>query len=637
MRLAPRARLAHHLWTWHFAAMTASEPLSIAGDFPEAKPEDWRRLVDAVLKGAPFSRLESRTYDGLTVEPLYRRAASVRPIAGRIPGTAWTVMQRLDHPDPAAANKQAIEDLENGATGLVLVFMGSLNANGFGLDATPGTLERSLDRVALDAGIAIDLNLSPQTRHVVADLASLIGRRGLAPASVDLRTSINPIGGFAASGTSAKDWSAMAVDFANMIGGLSAAGFRGPFAVADGRVIHNAGGSEAQELAFALASAVAYLRALEGSGMTLDAARGAIYFRLAADADQFLTMAKFRAVRILWARVEVACGLAPKPALLAAETAWRMMTKRDPYVNLLRTTIAVAAAGLGGADAISVLPHTAPLGLPDAFARRLARNCQSILLEESNLARVADPAAGSGAVEALTKELAVAAWSIFQEIEKAGGAWAALESGHVSRSVAAMRAERQTAVARGKDVLTGTNAFPDIHETAPAILPVAPRPALNGGPSGMAAALALPRIRFAAPFEALRDRSDRMLAKSGTRPRIFLATLGTPAEFNARVTFAKNFFEIGGIEAVSSPGPDFGSVYKSAGTALACLCSSDEIYEKDAPTAVAGLKAAGARQIYLAGRPGEREAAWREAGVQSFVYEGCDLLATLTAAYDIVD
>jgi len=615
--------------------MTASEPFSLDGEFAEATSEAWRKLVDATLKGALFSRLESRTYDGLTIEPLYRRAAAARLIAGRPAGAAWTVMQRVDHPDPAAANKLAIEDLENGATGLVLVFAGSISANGFGLDAAPGTLERALADIALDAGIAIDLNLSPQTRHVVADLAALVGRRGIAPASVDLRTSINPIGGFAASGAVGKGWTAMAGDFAGMVGDLFAAGFRGPFAVADGRVIHNAGGSNAQELAFALASAVAYLRALEAHGMTLEAARDAIYFRLAADADQFLTMAKFRAVRSLWARVEAACGLSPKRPLLTAETAWRMMTKRDPYVNLLRTTIAVAAAALGGADAVTVLPHTAPIGLPDAFARRLARNCQLVLLEESNLARVADPAAGSGALEALTRELCIAAWSIFQEIEQAGGAWAALETGLIARSVAAVRAERQTAVARGKDVLTGTNAFPDIHETTPAVLPVPPRPAADDL-SSSAAAIALPRIRLAEPFEALRDRSDRFLARTGARPRIFLATLGSPAEFNARMSFAKNFFEIGGIEAVSSPGPNFGPVYKTTGTALACLCSSDKVYEKDAPAALAALKSGGARQIYLAGRPGEHEAAWRAAGVQSFVYEGCDLLATLAAAYDIV-
>ncbi len=617
---------------------SASKPQSLTGDFPKATHDDWRKLVDAALKGAPFSRLESRTYDGLTIEPLYEPARGAQPIAERAAGAAWTLLQRVDHPDPAAANAQAREDLESGATGLVLVFAGSVSANGYGLDASV-SLARVLDGIDLTAGVAIDLNLSPQTRRVVRDLTDFIKARGIAPASVDLRTSFNPIGGFAASGKSPRSWNEMAPDFAAVISRIAGAGFRGPFAVADGRVIHNAGGSEAQELAFALASAVAYLRALETGGkeggMALDAARDAIYFRLSADADQFLTMAKFRAVRKLWAHIEAASGLAPKPVLLTAETAWRMMTRRDPYVNMLRTTIAVAAAGLGGADAITVLPHTAPLGLPDAFARRIARNTQLVLLEESNLARVADPAAGSGAIEALTQQLCAAAWSIFQELEKAGGAWAALESGSIQNNVAAMRAERQKAVARGKDVLTGTNAFPDIHETAATVLNVAPRTVPDDEPATVTAA-ALPRIRLAEPFEDLRERSDKILARTGARPKIFLATLGTPAEFNARVTFAKNFFEIGGIEAVSSPGPEFAPVYKTVGTALACLCASDKIYEKEAAAALAALHSAGAKRVYLAGRPGEREAALRTAGVQSFIYEGCDALATLTAAYDIL-
>jgi methylmalonyl-CoA mutase len=311
-----------------------------------------------------------------------------------------------------------------------------------------------------------------------------------------------------------------------------------------------------------------------------------------------------------------------------------MMTKRDAYVNLLRTTIAVAAAALGGADAITVLPHTATLGLPDAFARRVARNCQLVLLEESNLARVSDPAAGAGAIETLTIELCAAAWSAFQEIETSGGAWSALESGLIQRNVAGVRAERQQAVARGTDVLTGTNAFPDLRETAPAVLRMTPR-ASEPAPAKTSVE-ALPRIRLAEPFEALRDRSDQILAKTGTRPKIFLATLGTPAEFTDRVTFAKNFFEVGGLEAVSCPGPDFTPVFKAAGAALACLCSSDKIYEKDVVAAVAGLKSAGAKHIYLAGRPGPREELLRGAGVQSFIYEGCDLLSTLAAAYDIL-
>src|SRR5262249_47366036 len=212
---------------------------------------------------------------------------------------------------------------------------------------------------------------------------------------------------------------------------LAAHGFRGPFAPADGRVIHSAGGSEAQELAYALAVAVGYLRALEARGIAVDAARGMIYFRLAAAADQFLTIAKFRALRMLWARVEQACMLAPSPPFVAAETAWRMMTKRDPYVNMLRATIAVVAAALGGADAIAVLPFTMALGLPHLFARRIARNTQLVLLEESNLARVTDPAAGAGGVEDMTAQLCRAACARFQEIEQAGGASDALRTGMI--------------------------------------------------------------------------------------------------------------------------------------------------------------------------------------------------------------
>src|ERR1700686_1573181 len=536
------------------------------------------------------------------MEPLYARDGAATALGGRAPGAAWTVMQRVDHPDPAAANAQALDDLQNGATGLVLVFPGSVSANGFGLDPSPATLKRALDGVDLTA-VAIDLNLSPATRRVVRDFAALVKSRGIEPSRVDLRASINPIGGYAASGRGPRPWAELAPSFAAMVDELVGAGFRGPFAVADGRIIHNAGGSEAQELAFALASAVAYLRALEARGMALAAARDAIYFRLSADADQFLTMAKFRAARKLWARIEQACGLAPKPVMIAAETAWRMMTKRDPYANMLRTTIAVAAAGLGGADSITALPHTAGLGLPDGFARRAARNTPLVLLEESNLARIGDPAAGSGALEAMTQELCTAAWSAFREIEQAGGAWAALETGLIQRHAAAVRAERERAVACRTDILTGTNEYPNINEVLPAVLDVAPA-ALPKDDAAVVAA-ALPRIRLAEPFEKLRDASDKILAATGARPKVFLATLGKPADFNARANFAKNFFEAGGIAAAGGEdgASPLAAAFKASGAALACLCGSDKTYDSEAEAAAAARKAAGARSVYLAGRP----------------------------------
>jgi len=616
--------------------MTGPETLAPAAEFAPATDGDWRKLVEAVLKGAPFARLESRTYDGLPIEPLYPRAAGASTIAGRAPGAAWTIMQRVDHPDPAAANVQALDDLQNGATGLALVFAGSFSANGFGLDGAPDHLARALDGVKFDAGITLELDLAPFARDVPQHIADLV-KRSADPGTVDIRFGYDPLTAAAIAGKIPLPWHDIAALMARLVRALADAGFKGPFAVGDGRIIHNAGGAEAQELAYALASAVTHLRALEASGMALSAARDAIYFRLAADADQFLTMAKFRAARKLWARIEAACGLGPKPVTIAAETAWRMMTRRDPYVNMLRSAIAVAAAGLGGADSITVLPHTAALGLPDAFARRAARNTQLVLLEEANLFRVGDPAAGSGALEAMTQELCTAAWSLFRDIEAAGGVWSALQAGLVQQRVAAVRAERDKAVARRRDMLTGTNEFPNIQETAPSVLDVAPVKYSVGGPVAVTMA-ALPHIRLAEPFERLRDASDKIQARSGARPKIFLAALGKPAEFNARANFARNFFEAGGIEAIGggeAPSP-LVDAFKASDSQIACLCGSDKGYDSDAAGAAAALKAAGARHIYLAGRPGAREADLLAAGVQSFIYEGCDALATLNAAYDIL-
>jgi methylmalonyl-CoA mutase len=618
---------------WHFPLMT--EDLTLAAEFPPATEQDWRKLVDAALKGAPFDkRLVSQTYDGLRVEPLYPRAAGAKPVAGRPASAAWTVMQRIDHPDPKAANRQALEDLENGATGLTLVFAGSLNANGYGLPAMPEALAQALDGIALDA-ITIDFNLSPPTRNAVQLFAELVKSRKLSPAAVDLRASINPIGGFAAGGASPAPWSELSKRMAAMIRDLAAQGYRGPFAVADGRIIHNAGGSEAQELAFALAAAVDCLRALDASGVPLAQARSMIYFRMAADADEFLTIAKFRALRKLWARVEQACGLAPKPAVVAAETAWRMMTKRDPYVNMLRNTIAITAAGLGGADNISVLPHTAAIGLPDAFARRVARNAQLVLLDESNLAKVADPAAGSGAIEDLTAKLCAAAWSLLQSYDKVGGAWAALEQGLIQHDVAGVREKRQAAAARRKDAITGSSDYPNLHEEAARVLgvPRVPPPReVDAKPS----IDPLPSIRLAEPFEALRDASDAYLKKTGKRPLVFLVNLGTPSDFTTRATFAKNFYEAGGIEAVTDDGfkdqAEMVTAFKTSGAKLACLCSSDKIYAAQAAHAAKALSAAGAI-VHLAGRPGE-EQNWRQAGVKTFIFAGCDAVSTLQEAHD---
>ena len=656
---------------------TETDHLQLASEFPPASRDDWRKLVDGVLKGAPFEKLVAKTYDDLRIEPIYERAHGARTIAGREAATPWQIMQRVDHPDAASANAQALQDLENGANGLTLVFAGANSAHGFGLEPSAEALVRVLDGVYLDAGIGIEFHIGPESREMPGHFATLLKQKGVSPANVNVRFGFDPIGAAAVWGNSPYPWTNISKSFGQGISQFADIGFRGPFAVADGRVIHDAGGSEAQELAFVLAAGVAYLRSLEDAGVSLDAARRMIYARLSADADQFLTMAKFRALRLLWARVEQSCSITPEPIFIAAETAWRMLTQRDPYVNMLRSTVATFSAGLGSANSITVLPHTLALGLPDAFSRRIARNTQLVLLEESNLDKVTDPAAGSGGIEALTKQLSEAAWTLFQEIEKAGGAFAALEQNIIQKKVAVVKAARDINFAKRKDVLTGVSEFPNLHENDVHVLNIKP---ITLAPYGEAKVKfdALIPIRLAAPFEKLRDASDQILQNSGARPKVFLANLGTAADFTARATFARSFFETGGIETIDfSPSPlggegrraasgwgddtqstphprplptasggrekedtttalDFlalAAAFKSSGAALVCLCSSDKIYAAHAVPAAQTLAATGAKHIYLAGRPGEHEATFTESGIANFIYAGCDALATLNSAY----
>jgi methylmalonyl-CoA mutase len=620
--------------------MTSATDLPLASEFPQATYDDWLKLVDGVLKGAPFERLTAKTYDGVRIEPTYRRTTNATLLPGRAAAAPWQIMQRIDHPDAAKANAIALSELENGATGLEIEFAGGPGARGFGLiDGTPETLKKLLDGVMLDAGISIALNPVVGRDNAGESLAAVIEARRIDPAKVDVRFNYQALSTMAVRGEAPAAWREMAPPFAKVVSGLMGRGFKGPFVLADGRAVHDAGASEVQELAFALSLAVAYLRMLEAGGIALDAAREAVSFRLVADADQFLTMAKFRALRLLWARVEEACGLTPKPVFIAAETAWRMLTQRDSDVNMLRATMATFAAGLGGANAITVLPHTLASGLPDSFARRVARNTQLVLLEESNLAKVSDPAAGSGGIESLTHELSNAAWALFQEIETAGGVFEALQQGLIQSKVAATRNAREANIARRKDVLTGASEFPNLREAqvtvedvTPVVLP--PTPAtLTFAP--------LPATRLAAPFERLRDRSDQILKDTGKRPSVFLANLGSASDFTTRATFAKSFFESGGIEAVDSEGfsgtSALAAACKASGAALACLCSSDKVYAEQAAEAATALQAVGIEHIYLAGRPGELEATLKAAGVGAFIFAGSDALAVLEDAYRKVE
>jgi len=440
---------------------------------------------------------------------------------------------------------------------------------------------------------------------------------------------------------------------------------------------HMAGATAVQELAYALATAIEYLRTLTDHDLAPSAACRHIGFRHAVGHDIFIEAAKLRAARRLWARAAEACGVAEtqRAAPIHAVASPRGLSTRDPWVNMLRTTVGSFAAAVGGADVLTVLPFDSALGPPTELGRRMATNSQTILREESHLDRVVDPGGGSWYLENLTDELARAAWEQFQHIEAAGGMTAFLLDGGVARELEQTLTRRENAIATGRDPVTGVNSYPNLNEKT-LDRPVAaafesPQPSDDdptealarlftaaNAPAGdgavfeaaieaasrgatvaqLTAALRatreadrldpLPTRREAEGFERLRDASDASLANRGIRPRIFLANLGPVADHKPRAAFATNFFEAGGIEALGNDGfstaAEAADAFAEADTQMAVICSSDARYPELVPELARALEARGARTVLVAGKPREHEREWRSAGVTGFIHLGCD-------------
>jgi methylmalonyl-CoA mutase len=603
-----------------------SEPLALAAEFEAATRDQWRELVSAVLrKGGvdpdvdPEHALSSRTYDGIDIKPLYTADDALSLAHDGLPGhppfvrgatrsgaaaAGWDVRQRNVDPDPGRTNANALTDLSNGATSLWLV----LGEGGLAVDDLP----RALDGVHLDiAPIALDAGA--QTREAAATLLSIAAERRVAQGELRGTLGADPIGLRARTGVEAdlKILAALAGDVAGS--------FELCVATVDATIYHDAGGSDSDELAIATAVGVAYLRALTDAGMSVDAALAAVEFRFAVTADQFLSIAKLRAARRIWDRVANLSEASSdrRGQRQHAVTSAAMVTRRDPWVNMLRATVGCFAAALGGADAITVLPFDAALGLPDDLARRMARNTQSILHDESSLARVIDAAGGSWYVESLTDQLAEVAWAKFVAIERGGGALAALDDGTIEQMIASAREARAEDIARRRAPITGVTEYAFIGEE-PVVRPPAPS-APRGGP--------LAAGRWVADFEALRDRSDA----AATRPRIFLAAIGPASAYAARVGFASNLFQAAGIEPIVGSGTpdDMVAEFAASGTPVVCLCGSDKVYADTAGWVAKALREAGADYVWLAGRPGDREEADRASGIDGYVYDGCDALTTL--------
>ncbi len=608
--------------------------LTLAAEFGTPDRADWQELVVGVLRktgalaedfdGAPESLLTSRTYDGIEIQPLYT-AEDAAPPAG-FPGlppfvrgarpegavrTGWDIRALHAETDPAAANKAILADLEGGVQSLWLRVGGEALPVDSLADALNGVYVE-LAPVVLDAGA--DYPAAAEA------LLELFAERDVPASEIPGNLGADPIGLRARTGRAHDP--GQAAELAARIAGTYP---QLRTIVVDGTPFHDAGGSDAQELGAAIAAGVAYLRALTAAGLSVDAAAAQLEFRYAASADQFLTIAKLRAARRLWARVTEVSGVgaAARGMRQHAVTSAAMLTQRDPWVNMLRGTVACFAAGIGGAEAVTVLPFDAAIGLPDAFSRRIARNTQAILQEESKLAGVIDPAGGSWYVENLSGSLAEAAWSEFTEIERNGGIESALDSGFLADRLAGTWAARSKRLATRKDPITGVSEFPNLAEKT---VERRPLPSTVDG-------VGLPRVRYAQAYEALRDRSDAHLRAHGERPRVFLATLGPVAAHTARAGFAANLFQAGGIEPVN-PGAteyteDTVAAFKESGATVACICGNDKAYAEKAGEVATALKEAGATAVLLAGKRTDEYA-----DVTGFLHAGCDALEVLTGTLE---
>ncbi len=539
-----------------------------------------RRLGEEDPDAAVVDRLSHRTLAGVTLRPVYGaddldpsldRAAPGSPpyTRGRRPAEesrGWDIRVPVSGQESA----HVAGELAGGATSLWLHV---------GAGARPTDLETALGAVDV-ARVPVVLEARADPATAARALVDWLEQRGLA-AAPGTSLGADPLGAWVREGVGA--------DLDTVVGDvLNAARTAGVGAlVVDATAVHDLGAAEDLELGYSLAAGAAYLRAMEAAGCSVDEACGLMEFRYAATDDQFLTIAKLRAARLLWHRVSELSGasVAARGQRQHAVTSRAMMSRYDPYVNMLRTTVAAFAAGVGGADAVTVLPFDSPLGRPEELGRRIARNTSSLLLSEAHVGVVADPAGGSYAVESLTQELADAAWELFGEIEAADGVTAALANGWLAARLSRARVQRAARVNDRTQPITGLTEFPQAGETLLAREPDLEAPVVE---------------RYGAAFEEMRDLPT-------PRP-VFVATMGSLAAHTPRARFATNLLAAGGVPVVTAGATDGVEQVLEAYDAqpVVCLAGPDAAYAEWGAELVAALRGEGARHVILAGAPGSR-------------------------------
>ena len=690
-------------------------------EFPPTPYEEWRKVVDKFLKGAPFEkRLITKTYEDIDLQPMYRREdVAGLPHLDSLPGFApylrgtsplgyvtqsWDVAQELPYATPAAFNEALRADMSRGQNAVNLVLdhptlsgvdadqaeAAQVGKGGLSISSV-ADLARALDGVDLET-TPIYIQASASALTFTALLAALVNQQGKALAKVRGAVGMDPLSQLARDGHLSRDLDGIYGVMAQLTTWAVANAPQLQTITVQGHPYHNGGASTTQELAFALATAVEYIRAMQNRGLNIDDIAPRIRFSLSVGTNFFMEIARLRAARLLWAKIVKAFGgsdESQKMSLHARTSSWNQ-TVYDPHVNLLRATTEAFSSAVGGCDSLHISPFDELLRTPDEFSRRIARNTHTVLREESHITRTVDPAGGSWYVENLTDSVGRKAWALFQEIEKQGGMVKALEAGAPQKQVADTAAKRAANIAKRKDIFVGSNMYPNLKETRlePEAVDFAARQAeraaalnqyrasANAGQKQAAldtlaqggnkveaaiqAALAgatlgeiaqaaradakagvtitpICAYRGAQAFETLREAAEAFVARTGQRPQVFLATMGPLTQHKGRADFSTAFLAVGGIETIYPAG--FETADEAADAALASgapavvICSTDPTYPELVPPLAQKLKQANPGLIVLlAGYPADHVEAFKAAGVDDFIHLAANcqsLLSTL--------
>ena len=690
-------------------------------EFPPTPYEEWRKVVDKFLKGAPFEkRLITKTYEDIDLQPMYRREdVAGLPHLDSLPGFApylrgtsplgyvtqsWDVAQELPYATPAAFNEALRADMSRGQNAVNLVLdhptlsgvdadqaeAAQVGKGGLSISSV-ADLARALDGVDLET-TPIYIQASASALTFTALLAALVNQQGKSLAKVRGAVGMDPLSQLARDGHLSRDLDGIYGVMAQLTTWAVANAPQLQTITVQGHPYHNGGASTTQELAFALATAVEYIRAMQNRGLNIDDIAPRIRFSLSVGTNFFMEIARLRAARLLWAKIVKAFGgsdESQKMSLHARTSSWNQ-TVYDPHVNLLRATTEAFSSAVGGCDSLHISPFDELLRTPDEFSRRIARNTHTVLREESHITRTVDPAGGSWYVENLTDSVGRKAWALFQEIEKQGGMVKALEAGAPQKQVADTAAKRAANIAKRKDIFVGSNMYPNLKETRlePEAVDFAARQAeraaalnqyrasANAGQKQAAldtlaqggnkveaaiqAALAgatlgeiaqaaradakagvtitpICAYRGAQAFETLREAAEAFVARTGQRPQVFLATMGPLTQHKGRADFSTAFLAVGGIETIYPAG--FETADEAADAALASgapavvICSTDPTYPELVPPLAQKLKQANPGLIVLlAGYTADHVEAFKAAGVDDFIHlvANCQsLLSTL--------